>query len=1563
MWDAYADPVDVDTMQWKEGGFSTRENITLFINIHNAGSYGDGVFLGGVVSVGVKKIEDYTTWPSKEIDKSEYTVYPIAVNKSASLWNRPNPRYVLKIEPKSGRWSSGYYNVVLDVNGTETGWGWFEVVAFQASASFVNENGSEIYTAQGSGPVYFNVSSYSARTSINTSVKEMTLRTWSDTSWFPIEYNYPGEINVTPANVAGSTIITVQRSGGESLTTGYYDGEIVLEDGEGQTATARVWFNIKPFEVMAETSDWEISAAAPINVSLKVIEDYGSYYSYYGSGGILWGNYTIESITENTYTMYGPPTQTNITNYTPTQFNGSTNLIINPPDSKWTSGYHSLAISIKDEEGNTGQAWVSFNAQPFKVMVLSYPGTVRNNQDVVVGLSLPQNLTVSEVYEWSYGYAGSSKVNYNFTPEDLPSGTVNLTILAPDGGWTQGYETWHSLTLVFTDGVDSSEANVWFEVKSFQANIWADPAGKNQNVTLNVDVYEPDWSTPATVNITLVEYYNWNYYGGMVHKRPAPPKTAQTRGGSTQYLDYSAGYTEANFTVSANSTLINGSGTITIIVPTSGWNEGWYDLRVYLKGIPDGDTETAFTNFQVATCDSECSVCSSETECNRSSSSCAWDDLNDEDNTTGVCFSSYGGYVFTCENDCYSCRTQDACNQSSMGCEWSAGYCTIRSLTCDEDCSYCYAENECTNSNASTGCAWDSLTSMCTYTGSTCNDYCYNCYSETSCGSSTVNCTWNPRNYYCKDASETCDIGCYNCYEEGECDNSSANCSWNSMYSSCYEAWQSCDYECSYCYNQEECAGSPVGKCTWSDYYCLRNYTCEEDCYYCYSQTACDASSSGCYWDIWGDWCSINWSTCARDCYYCPNVSECDNSTLSCEWNNASSYCQQGCSDDYCGSCDTQVACNGTSSCWWSNVSSSCKYSYENCSQWCSYCENSAECGASSIGCTWSSGYCMQEYTCDDDCSYCTTEPECNGSSQSCRWRMWNICDYNYGCSYGCTYCDTQLACETGSITCAWDTLEQKCAYTGGTCSDSCDYCYTEIGCNTTNYTTSMYTYNGSEWGYFNVGCIWDGLVSDCVLEGQTCDADCVNCNTNASCTQSLDNCSWDRLNNNCREQGGTCDDYCSNCYNAFNCGVSYANCSWDTPASTCRQEGAPACNTNCSICYYQYSCNLSSANCTWDSGSYSCLEAGVGTCNTNCSVCTGSEQCSNSALNCMWNSTSSACELNTSKLSNGQTCSQASECDSGFCTDCVCCNQACTDSCVSCNLTNHTGTCTTITSAEDPPECNDTSTCDASGNCKKKNGQIYATSGACASGFCKDGICCDTACTDACFSCSTGTCTQVTNADDPPECNGTSTCDAGGSCVLVGAQSCTQASQCASGFCKDGYCCNTACTDPCYSCITGNCTAVTSAADDPECSGNNTCDATGVCKKVNGQSCSAAGECVSGNCADDVCCNEACTTACYSCATGSCTTVTNSTDDPECTSSNTCDTTGACKKANSQSCLVASECASTFCKDAVCCDQSCTYQCQSCATGTCTTVTNGEDDPECSSGYSCNESGLCIQL
>lgn len=222
------------------------------------------------------------------------------------------------------------------------------------------------------------------------------------------------------------------------------------------------------------------------------------------------------------------------------------------------------------------------------------------------------------------------------------------------------------------------------------------------------------------------------------------------------------------------------------------------------------------------------------------------------------------------------------------------------------------------------------------------------------------------------------------------------------------------------------------------------------------------------------------------------------------------------------------------------------------------------------------------------------------------------------------------------------------------------------------------------------------------------------------------------------------------------------------------------------------------------------------------------------------------------SKLDNGIPCTTASECLSGFCADGVCCNTECGAGCDSCSQPTLVGTCSLV---------------------------LRGGSGspACDGGYLCDGV--STSCPMSCQS------------DD--ECAANSYCRNQQGCAVKKANGelCSGANQCASGFCADGVCCNTACGEGCDTCASGTCTVVSagSAGARPSCAPYlcngaaacpQSCDAgtqcvsgvqciNGTCggRLSNGQACSRdAGDCASGNCSDGVCCDTACTGTCDRC-------------------------------------------------------------------------------------------------
>lgn len=161
-----------------------------------------------------------------------------------------------------------------------------------------------------------------------------------------------------------------------------------------------------------------------------------------------------------------------------------------------------------------------------------------------------------------------------------------------------------------------------------------------------------------------------------------------------------------------------------------------------------------------------------------------------------------------------------------------------------------------------------------------------------------------------------------------------------------------------------------------------------------------------------------------------------------------------------------------------------------------------------------------------------------------------------------------------------------------------------------------------------------------------------------------------------------------------------------------------------------------------------------------------------------------------------------------------------------------------------------------------------------------------------------------------------------------------------------------------------------------------------------NGQACSSATMCKSGQCIDGTCCNTACTTGCYACTNaltgvsdGTCAPVKGGTDPknsckddgaPTCLQNGLCDGAGACQKypvstgCTPEPCTTSAQCAKGYCVDGICCNSSCTGMCQACsaakkgygADGMCEPIKDGTDpENECAAmgtGAICTGDGVC---
>ncbi len=315
-----------------------------------------------------------------------------------------------------------------------------------------------------------------------------------------------------------------------------------------------------------------------------------------------------------------------------------------------------------------------------------------------------------------------------------------------------------------------------------------------------------------------------------------------------------------------------------------------------------------------------------------------------------------------------------------------------------------------------------------------------------------------------------------------------------------------------------------------------------------------------------------------------------------------------------------------------------------------------------------------------------------------------------------------------------------------------------------------------------------------------------------------------------------------------------------------------------------------------------------------------------------------------------GDVCADDGECGSGHCVDGFCCERACTGDCKACDVAGSEGMCEPISGAPhgDRDGCDVClmGACTDGGDGMLARGESCSADAECIDGHCVDGVCCQWGCAGTCKACAEpsdeGYCVPISGAPRGDR-TGCLMCDEGACVDDAGAGTlgalCTSASECESGACTDGVCCERACRGTCKACaepgFEGMCVPVSGAprGDRDACS---TCDA-GVCSEVGtlGSACGDDSLCESGFCVDGVCCERACRGTCKACgepgSEGMCVAVSGAPrgDRDECSS---CDA-GVCVGADplGAACAADGDCESGFCTDGVCCERLCAGTCKAC--------------------------------
>ena len=240
----------------------------------------------------------------------------------------------------------------------------------------------------------------------------------------------------------------------------------------------------------------------------------------------------------------------------------------------------------------------------------------------------------------------------------------------------------------------------------------------------------------------------------------------------------------------------------------------------------------------------------------------------------------------------------------------------------------------------------------------------------------------------------------------------------------------------------------------------------------------------------------------------------------------------------------------------------------------------------------------------------------------------------------------------------------------------------------------------------------------------------------------------------------------------------------------------------------------------------------------------------------------------------------------------------------------------------------------------------------------------------------------------------------------LSNGTACSAGSDCTSGNCMDGYCCNTACAGACDYCnlagSLGTCSLApagdpgapscapytcqssvscpTSCATDAQCTSANYC-VSGACvaRSANGATCTAGDQCTSNNCVDGVCCSSACAGQCEACnvagAVGTCSGVVGAPHGTRaaCAGTGTCAATcngsdrlscgafpGVGIVCGAASCAAGTETSTTYCNGLGACAATTTTSCGAYVCGGSACRSSCGTSADCATGYAC-KSGVCV--
>jgi hypothetical protein len=653
LWDVYGQPIECTSTGCNyKSYFNSKENVTLYITINKAGdnwwsSNTGGRDIYGNVSISIKKIQNCKTWPCKEMNSTEYTASSINVNSSSpGYWYASNNQsnYIIQINKTSGSWGTGYYSVVLDVNNTDTGYAWFNTIAFYVETQPTNSSGTGWkYNIRGSQPMYFNITTtksykwessggarYNISDYVNTTINAAVLRTWDSQTYQSKELNYPNNFNIAPLTINGNGLINITYNG-STWPTGYYWGEITLNNSEGESSTGWLWFNVQPFRVSTSSNNYNVDSEQCVNMSLSI------YDSDWSSNTPLSGNYSITKIYEDIWSGYSS-SQVSYSNFSinsglnSSSFNATANVSICPNNGVWGGGswggYHYLNIMVKDNIQNDSQSgWLSFRSVPFTASWSGGSSYKSTNENVATSVTLSKpnggNATgnLTKLYQWRYDNYQSSKEEYRFTVNSSGvycdsavsgqckiNGTGNITIYAPSQGWRIG---WNYIQGEWTKDTDSSVTvqdwsgisfegkaayNGYFSNQDSSGN-WKSYFAPNENITIRLLVKNQS-DNFTSVSISSVQYSSTqNCWTESCRSYTTPTyTTAELSTGTYQItMSNSANWTKGDYAIKAVAggvTIIGGNVRVKEFTPPNITSISVTNNATYNISLPFSATTT-----------------------------------------------------------------------------------------------------------------------------------------------------------------------------------------------------------------------------------------------------------------------------------------------------------------------------------------------------------------------------------------------------------------------------------------------------------------------------------------------------------------------------------------------------------------------------------------------------------------------------------------------------------------------------------------------------------------------------------------------------------------------------------------------------------------------------------------------------------------------------------------------------------------------------------------------------------------------------------------------------------